>query len=168
MEIALTHLSGYLKGLPMNPRRTYIITIGSAILVFPDFPNFALAQCSTVPASTVIEHEVNVGGPTGLLPSIAMDPCGRWIVAYEEILTGSNDPNDVRFLRFDADATRIPYGANGSEGTVLTSQPSGPSCTGLATANRSISMNGGAGQTAPINASWTGSLVPRTSTKDGW
>ncbi|MFO0972226.1 MAG: hypothetical protein U1A27_02140 [Phycisphaerae bacterium] len=105
------------------------------------------AQDCTAPTSTQPVDVAVSSTPVGQFPCVAMQPgCGRFVIAWQDIANPFVDAQyDVRFLRFAADGTAMPY-SGGLNGTPISTF--GQDCanqTDESTTNAAISIALGRG-----------------------
>ncbi|MFO0972469.1 MAG: hypothetical protein U1A27_03385 [Phycisphaerae bacterium] len=128
-------------------------------------------QCPQMTTTQPVERVVNTGTP-GRLPSLAIDGCGRLVVAWEETPNGTEqfEQINVRFMRFDADGNALPY-AGATQGAPL-SELATPCALERRTVNTNVSIamgRGNVGFVSPsIYATWTAARVNFNHPNNGW
>jgi hypothetical protein len=142
-------------------RTRTVSSIFLATVVFAG--NAARAQCTTQPIPTApVEVAVPCTGSgcefcrQGRFPTLRIDGCSRVLVAWEDIPQGTTTQpvqNNIRFMRFDADGTPLPYD-NGDCGSPLST---GGRCNqkGPDTTNFRVSLAAGPAPDLPLFAMWT-------------
>lgn len=150
--------------MPRTNGLTILITCAVSLIM----AHMARAQDCATPTTTQPVDVAVSSTPVGQHPSVSLQPgCGRFIIAWQDV-TGLPGPQyNVRFLRFTANGTALPY-SGGSNGTPLTGPSSGCPGNGPPTVNQVVSVSmgrglPGSGISPPIHATWTLRWSPANS-----